>query len=110
MCPSPENPNENTAASSQPDPAPPLTAHGRAVQELMDAQKGSDPRATAGEAPEPLMRYFDFSHLRQPLQGISSRFHQLASELTSLLPRSAERTVAPRKLLESKDAAVRAAL
>lgn len=59
---------------------------------------------------EPLLRYFEYAHLREPLQEVSQPFGQLAHRLVEILPRSAERTVALRKLLESKDAAVRAAL
>jgi Mlc titration factor MtfA (ptsG expression regulator) len=50
-------------------------------------------------ANEPIMRFF----------AVSSGFFYLATRIMEL-PRSAERTVALRKLLESKDAAVRAAL
>lgn len=60
---------------------------------------------------EPLLRYFDFDHLPfGPLRETSARFHELAWDVIQMLPRSAERTVALRKLLEAKDAAVRAAL
>jgi hypothetical protein len=59
---------------------------------------------------EPILRYFAFDHLPQPLQVVSKPFHTLAHDLVANLPRSPERTVALRKLLESKDAAVRAAL
>jgi hypothetical protein len=63
------------------------------------------------EAPkeEPLLRWFAYAHLPENLQEVSRRFHSLALALVSLVPSSAERTVALRKLLESKDAAVRAA-
>jgi hypothetical protein len=60
-------------------------------------------------AEETLLRFFEFAHLPHPLQAVSSFFALLALRICSL-PRSAERTVALRKLLESKDAAVRAAL
>ena len=60
-------------------------------------------------APEPMMKFFGFEHLPPHLQEVSRRFYLLA-EFICTLPRSAERTVALRKLLESKDAAVRAAL
>jgi len=59
---------------------------------------------------EPILRYFAFDHLPQPLRAVSEPFHTLAHGLVASLPRSPERTVALRKLLESKDAAVRAAL
>lgn len=63
----------------------------------------------ADERLEPILQYFRYSHLPERLQAVSKRFAQLASTIMDL-PRSAERTVALRKLLESKDAAVRAAL
>lgn len=59
----------------------------------------------------PILRYFEFAHLRDgPLRDTSSMFHELAVELDSSLPDGAEKSTALRKLLESKDAAVRAAL
>lgn len=45
-------------------------------------------------ADEPLLRFFTHDHL--------------ATQLVAILPRTAERTVALRRLLDSKDAAVRA--
>ena len=64
------------------------------------------------EAPglDPMLRWFGFRHLPPPLQEISRDFLALAELLVTRLPRSAERTVALRKLLEGKDAAVRAAI
>ena len=60
---------------------------------------------------DPILRYFDFEHLPfGPLRETSARFHELAWDLVQILPRNPERTVALRKLLEGKDAAVRAAL
>lgn len=61
-------------------------------------------------AEEPLLRYFDYEHLPPHLQEVSKKFHDLALWLTFAYPRTAERTVALRKLLEGKDAAVRNAL
>lgn len=58
---------------------------------------------------EPIIAFFRYSHLPPRLQGVSEVFAGLACSIMTL-PRSAERTVALRKLLESKDAAVRAAL
>lgn len=58
-----------------------------------------------------LLRYFEFDHLREgALRNASRPFHALAHELDDLLPGGAEKTVALRKLLEAKDAAVRSAL
>jgi hypothetical protein len=59
---------------------------------------------------ESLLRWFEFAHLPPPLQTISRQFALLATGLCADLPACAERTVALRKLLESKDAAVRAAI
>lgn len=57
-----------------------------------------------------LLRFFHYSHLPEHLQFTSRLFCGLARDLIDTLPRNPERTVALRKLLESKDAAVRANL
>lgn len=62
------------------------------------------------EVTEPIMKFFAWEHLPPNLAEVSKPFAVLAKETILRLPRSAERTVALRKLLESKDAAVRAAL
>jgi len=59
-------------------------------------------------AKEPIMQFFAFEHLPPPLQIVSREFAKMAEFIVVTLPRNAERTVALRKLLESKDAAVRA--
>jgi hypothetical protein len=59
---------------------------------------------------EPILQYFAFEHLPDNLKAVSARFGELADFVVRTLPRNAERTVALRKLLEGKDAAVRAAL
>ena len=59
---------------------------------------------------EPMLRFFAFNHLPDRLQVVSSPFAELADRIVALLPRSPERTVALRKLLEAKDCAVRAVL
>jgi hypothetical protein len=61
-------------------------------------------------ASEPIGKYFRYDHLPALLQGISAPFCHLAATIILTLPRNPERTVALRKLLESKDAAVRAGL
>ena len=57
-----------------------------------------------------ILRYFTYSHLPEKLQLVSKPFSELAYLIEFNLPRGAEKSVALRKLLESKDAAVRAAL
>ena len=56
-----------------------------------------------------IMKYFTFIHLPANLQAVSKPFSELAEFVLTLSP-CAERTVALRKLLEAKDAAVRASL
>lgn len=55
----------------------------------------------------PILKYFEYKHLPQHLQDISSRFYEMAHWIEDNLPSGPERTVALRKLLEAKDAAVR---
>jgi len=59
---------------------------------------------------EPILQFFAYEHLPAHLQAISRTFGELASNLVEVLPRNPERTVALRKLLEAKDAAVRASI
>ena len=61
-------------------------------------------------ASDPILRYFHFAHLPPALRATSVKFYELASFMVEVLPRNPERTVALRKLLEAKDAAVRANL
>lgn len=56
---------------------------------------------------EPILQFFAYEHLPDMLQLVSKPFHDLAHDIVRALPRNPERTVALRKLLESKDAAVR---
>jgi hypothetical protein len=56
---------------------------------------------------ESIMQFFKFDHLPPEKQEVSRVFAD-AAEKVHLLPRNPERTVALRKLLEAKDAAVRA--
>lgn len=59
---------------------------------------------------EPILQFFKYQHLPAKLQVVSKPFGELAESIVGELPRNPERTVALRKLLEAKDAAVRAAL
>ncbi len=62
------------------------------------------------EFQEPILQFFAYEHLPAHLQEISKPFGDLAGSICENLPRNPERTVALRKLLEAKDAAVRAKL
>jgi hypothetical protein len=67
-------------------------------------------RLVQPEDRDPLMQFFAYQHLPPHLQDVSSPFFDLALTLCISLPRNPERTTALRKLLESKDCAVRAAI
>lgn len=60
--------------------------------------------------PDHIEQFFAFEHLPPFLQIVSKPFSDLKDEIVEGLPRNPERTVALRKLLEAKDAAVRAML
>ena len=55
-----------------------------------------------------IMQFFEYKHLPEKLQDVSVKFYELARIIERSLPDNDERDVALRKLLESKDAAVRA--
>lgn len=57
---------------------------------------------------ERMMKWFEFGHLPEHLQAVSSKFYDAACSVCALVDPGPERTVALRKLLEAKDAAVRA--
>jgi hypothetical protein len=58
-------------------------------------------------ATDRLLQFFVSDHLPPAVQTISRPFDALAAQLVETCPPTAERTVTLRKLLESKDAAVR---
>lgn len=58
--------------------------------------------------PDHIEQFFVYDHLPEKLQAISKPFADLKDVILATVPRNPERTVALRKLLESKDAAVRA--
>lgn len=60
--------------------------------------------------PTPIMRFFESKHLPPILAAVASTFEDLAEEIDQHIPNGPEKSVALRKLLESKDAAVRASL
>jgi ferritin-like protein len=57
-----------------------------------------------------LLQFFNYSHLPADMQETSKRFHDLAVSMYEHLPSNPESTVAMRKLLEAKDAAVRSTI
>lgn len=73
-----------------------------------DADSGPRDRAIVDE--EPILKFFEHEHLPERLAKISRPFFELAFRVFYTQPAGAERSTALRKLLEAKDAAVRAAL
>ena len=69
-----------------------------------------DRRETQPEAEEPLLQFFGYTHLPPTLGDVSRPFHDLAHHIVATMRRNPERTVCLRKLLESKDCAVRSYL
>jgi len=59
---------------------------------------------------EHVLKFFAYEHLPEKLQEVSKPFGDLARHVAERSPDSQETTVALRKLLEAKDAAVRATL
>lgn len=57
-----------------------------------------------------ILKYFSYEHLPPNLQAVSKPLSELAHKMDEELPECAEKTVGLRKLLEAKDAFVRAAL
>lgn len=60
--------------------------------------------------PEHIAQFFSYAHLPEKMQAVSKPFGDLAQFILDTVPRNPERTVALRKLLEAKDAAVRASI
>jgi hypothetical protein len=55
-----------------------------------------------------MLKFFAYAHLRPDLQEVSRPFSELAVWIVETVPKGPERTVGLRKLLEAKDATVRA--
>jgi hypothetical protein len=58
----------------------------------------------------PIMKFFVYDHLPEKLQKISKPIGDLARMMDEELPNCAEKSAGLRKLLEAKDALVRASL
>jgi hypothetical protein len=60
--------------------------------------------------PSPIMKYFAYEHLPSHLQEVSKPIGELAKQMEENLPDGPEKSAGLRKLLEAKDALVRAKL
>lgn len=74
----------------------------------MNEDQSVSTSAALAPRPDHIMQFFAYEHLPERLQAVSKPFGEMAANIVATLPQNPERTVALRKLLESKDAAVRA--
>jgi hypothetical protein len=76
------------------------------------AQTGSSRMSPVAETHEPdtILQFFSYKHLHPNFQLVSKRFHDLVMEMTQILPNNSQRELVFLRLLEAKDAAVRAAI
>jgi hypothetical protein len=58
----------------------------------------------------PIMKYFEFTRLPEPLKGVSGDVCALACSMDAQLPDGPDKSAGLRKLLEAKDCFVRAKL
>jgi hypothetical protein len=77
---------------------------------IAEQTKAPERKPAQGDSPEHILQFFAWAHLPPHLQVVSQPFGELATRIVDTIPRNPERTVALRKLLEAKDAAVRAVL
>lgn len=64
----------------------------------------------SGNVMDMTLRWFAYDHLSSVQYEVSKKFSDLANELNSVLPDGTEKSIMLRKLLEAKDAAVRASV
>lgn len=74
------------------------------------SEQPSGPTPARHPATAHLLRFFDHRHLPAHLQAVAQPVAELAGHMADSLPDGPEKTVGLRKLLEAKDALVRAAL
>ncbi len=79
------------------------------IPPVPEPEDDATPVATATYHPsvDHLLQFFSFGHLPLQKAVVSKQFSDLAYMLADILPGNPETTVALRKLLEAKDAAVR---
>jgi len=58
----------------------------------------------------PIMKFFVYDHLPEKLQKISKPIKEFAEIMNNALPKSPEKAVGLRKLLEAKDCFIRSAI
>lgn len=78
----------------------------------INPRESGDDRGVTPQHPavEHILKYFTCDHLKGDLRVVALAFQTLARQVAERAPANPETTVALRKLLEAKDAAVRAVL
>lgn len=77
---------------------------------MADAKYTSDEFSADQLQQDPILKFFGYKHLKPELMAYSKPWAELAAHVVNHTPRNPERTVALRKLLEGKDAAIRAVI
>src|SRR6187401_563475 len=114
-----ENPNQPMTATprSQPRLEKDIDSYAAIIEQKTKAKNTVIAQAAVsippfevqpGDGTERLLKWFEFSHLPPALRVVSSKYSTMAKDLVDTIMPGPERTIALRKLLESKDAAVRA--
>lgn len=83
-------------------------APGQIVDDLVSGTRKHRAFNMPADPPEHITQFFVYTQLPPHLQDVSRPFAEMAMWILATMPRNQERTVALRKLLEAKDAAVRA--
>lgn len=86
-----------------------IAPKGEVISELEGTASGFNIRKEC-QMEERMMKWFAYEHLPEHLKSVSCEFANLATRISTSIDPGPERTVALRKLLEAKDAAVRAKL
>jgi hypothetical protein len=76
----------------------------------MSEVRDTVPFSNTSPGVQKLLSFFKYDHLPPHLQAVSAPYGMLAVLMAGMMPSNAEATVALRKLLESKDCAVRSVL
>jgi hypothetical protein len=111
--PVPESTTGNVEELTQPSASPQGAAQPNLATMAASDQNASVEQSEAKDArvsASPIMKYFEYAHLPQPLQAVSKEFGDLAKWIDMTFPDGAEKSAGLRKLLEAKDCIVRSAL
>lgn len=98
---------ENASEIGRPD----LGRCPTSIQRLLRAaERDQMAQQTDAAAAEPMLQFFAYADREPAVQALGFAFSEIAARIVETVPRSPERTVCLRKLLEAKDCAFRAQL